>query len=174
VTAAGLSTMLLFGAISVFLQGSASWLRGTARITVNEDAQGAIRLISQELREAMSVTVDGDGLGLSYRLPEVSGDGSYVVPATWDGVDRRIELDGSDLVITADGGDERLVCRGVILTDPLSGSSAEYRIFSAGIGAITRQMSIMVVTKAYEYKQEDSRSRCRETVFLRNIPELTR
>lgn len=173
-TATGLSSMLLFGALAVFLQGSASWLRGTASITVNEDAQGAVRLISQELREAMSVTVDGDGLGLSYRLPQVDGDGNYVVPAVWDGVERRIDLDDGRIVVEAEDADDRLVCRGVILQDPRSGVGATYKIFSAGAGAITRQMTIMVVTKAYEYRQEDSRSRCRETVFLRNIPELTR
>lgn len=171
-TATGLSSMLLFGALSVFLHGSASWLRGTARITVNEDAQGAIRTMSQELREAMSVIVDADGNGLSYRLPEVDGDGAYVVPAEWDGVERRIDLEDGHLVISDPSGD-RIVCRNVQLVDPLSEAGSSYKIFSAGAGAITRQLTIMVVTKANEYRKEDSRSRARETVFLRNIPELT-
>lgn len=174
ITATGLSSMMLFGALSVFLHGSASWLRGTAKINVNEDAQGAVRAITQELREAMSVAVDGDGLGLSYRLPQVDGNGDYVVPAVWDGIERRIDLDDGRILLSADGADDKVLCRGVILTDPLSGTSATYKTFTAGAGTITRQLTVMVVTKANEYRKEDAKSRSRETVFLRNIPELTR
>lgn len=171
-TAAGLSTMLLFGAVSVFLQGSSSWLKGTARIVVNEDAQGAIRTIAQELREAMAISVASDGQSLTYRLPSKDDDGAYIIPPVWDGVNRSILLSGTNLVIRREGGTDRVVCRKVILTDPQSGSA--YKPFTPGAGTITRQLTVMVVTQLNEYKQETAKSRARETIFLRNIPELSR
>lgn len=176
VTAAGISLTVLMVAVATFLLGIATWLRGEARLDANESSQHAVREVSMILREAMAVTVDANGKGLSYRLPLKDDSGSYLQPITWDGVSRRIALtDTNSLQITSDDGTPaRTICKDVILTDPLSpGGTGAYTIFSPGAGAITRSLTVMVVLRKGQYKQETVTSRSRETIFLRNIPQLT-
>lgn len=173
-TASFMTVMVVTTAVATMLYGLSSWAKGQGRIYAETDTQKAIRLISMELREAMSVTVDGDGLGLSYRRPRFDSDGDYITPAEWDGVSRRIELVGSTLRISSDG-QFRSICSGVVLTDPLtSGGTGTYRIFQAPAGAITRQITVQVVARRNTYKSMQSYSRSRETIFLRNVPELTK
>lgn len=171
VVAAGLSTIALFGAVFLFLSGAMSWARGTGRIDAESGANLAVRSVSRELREAMTVTVDSDGAGLSYRLPAKDEDGSFTTPVTWDGVDRRIELQGSQLCVTG-SGQTRVICRGVVATDPLSNST--YRIFTAGSGAITRSLTVMIASSRNAEYNKMATSRSRETIYLRNIPQLVK
>jgi len=173
-TASFMTVMVVTTAVATLLYGLSSWAKGQGRIYAETDSQKAIRMISMELREAMSVTVDGDGLGLSYRRPQLDVNGNYITPAVWDGVNRRIELSGSTLRIVTDG-QPRTICTGVVLTDPLtSGGSGTYKIFQAPAGTITRQITVQVVTQRNTYKSLQSTSRSRETIFLRNIPEITK
>ena len=169
--ASTISVGVLFTAVMLFLFGMAQWSRGEAHITANNGSQVAVRLIASELREAMSVTVDSDGLGLSYRLPKKNESGDWITPVEWDGVERRIDYGDGDIWIT--GGGERVVCQHVVLNDPQWDGNHAYKVFSAGSGSITRQLTIMVVTRTNEYKNEWSTSRSRETIYLRNVPELT-
>ncbi len=172
VTSATLSVLVLTGAYAALLSGSTSWLKGAGSLDASATSQRATRIIATELREAMSVTVDGNGLGLSYRMPAVDGDGSFTVPPVWDNVARRIELNGSNLNIVT-GGSTRRIAAGVITTDPLSpGGTGTYRIFSAGAGTVTRQITVQLVVRKTSVKDKTVTSRSRETIFLRNIPEL--
>jgi hypothetical protein len=161
--------------ISTFLLGMGSWYRGQARIGVEGTAQQAVRSIAMKLRTAMSVTVDANGQGLSYRLPAVDGTGSFLSPATWDGVNRRVELDGTNLVLKADSQPNSTICENVITTDPLSsGGTSSYRMFSPGLGTITRSVTVMVVSQ--QTVATDTHSvfgRHRETIYFRNIPQLS-
>lgn len=173
-TASFMTVMVVTTAVATMLYGLSSWAKGQGRIYAETDSQKAIRLISMELREAMSVIVDGDGLGLSYRRPQLDVNGNYITPAVWDNVNRRIELSGSTLRIVTDG-QARTICTGVVLTDPLtSGGTGTYRVFQAPAGAITRQITVQVVTRRNTYKTMQSYSRSRETIFLRNVPELSK
>lgn len=173
-TASFMTVMVVTSAIATMLYGLSSWAKGQGRIYAESDSQKAVRIMSQELREAMVVVVDSDGLGLTYRRPELDSDGTYVTPAVWDGVTRRIELSGSNLRIVT-GGSVRVICSGVVLTDPLTtGGTGTYKIFQSGSGTITRQITVQVVTQRNSYKAEKSKSRTRETIFLRNVPELTK
>lgn len=176
ITATSISMLVLLVGCATFVLGMETWFRGQARLDANEASQQAVREISMELREAMSVTVDAGGQGLSFRRPLKDGNGSYVQPITWDGVARRLQLDGSNnLQVTAsDGTAARTLCKNVIFTDPLSaGGTGAYQIFTPGAGAITRSLTVMVVTRRGLYRQETVTSRSRETIFLRNIPQLT-
>lgn len=174
VTASTISVLVLTGAYAALLSGSKTWIKGSGAMDAEATAQRAVRKIANELRQAMSVTVDANGLGLSYRMPVVDGNGSYTVPPVWDNVVRRVELNGSNLNIVTDGSTDR-IASGVILTDPLSsGGTGTYRIFTAGAGTITRQVTVQVVVQKNTVGTYTKQSRNRETIFLRNIPELIR
>lgn len=173
--AATTSVLVLTGSIGTFVMCTKTWLQGESRIDAQSNSAGAIRTISKELREAMSITVDGSGNGLSYRKPSKTGAGDYVMPIVWDGVNRRIELNGTSVRITAEGQPSRVVCSGLRLTDPKSsGGVVPYKIFTPGAGSITRSLTIMLVPERNGTAGYKNNSRIRETIFLRNIPELTR
>jgi hypothetical protein len=173
-TASTMTVLVVGGAVGVLLLGLTSWARGQGRIMAETDSQKAVRIISQELREAMVVTVDSNGLGLTYRMPSLDSNGNYITPAEYDLVSRRIELSGTNLNIVTSGV-SRTVCTGVILTDPQSaGGTGTYKIFTAPPGTVTRQITIQVVTERNNYRAVKVTSRTRETIYLRNVLELTR
>ncbi len=170
-TAATLTVGVLFAAVSALLFGAGSWLRGLGQISAETEAKLAVVAVSQILREAMAVTVDADGRGLSFRYPVKDSEGRFVVPPVWDGVPRRIAVQGGSLVLT-EGPASRVLCRGVSSIDPKTGSS--YRVFTAPSGAIVREIAVQIVTSRDGRYANESQGRVRETVFLRNVPQLTR
>lgn len=161
--------------ISTFLMGIGSWYRGQSRIDVEGTAQKAVRNIAMTLRTSMSVTVDANGQGLTYRMPAVDGTGTFIQPATWDGITRRIELDGTNLNIITGGTQTNTICQNVITTDPLSsGGTSSYVIFTPGGGTITRSLTVMVVSSQAAYNDtQQVYGRHRETIFFRNVPQLS-
>jgi hypothetical protein len=172
--AAALSTVVLFGAISSFLSGMTSWARGQGRIDAENGSQRATRQIARELRQAMSVVVDADGNGLTYRMPAMDTGGSFKMPVIWDNVTRRIYVSNNSIYVSG-GGTARRLCTGVIGTDPQSpGGTGSYKLFTAGSGSITRSLSVMVVSRQIADKNNTAVSRSRETIFLRNIPQLVK
>ncbi len=170
VTASSLTVICLFTAISVFLMGMSSWYKGQGKMEAEGGSQAAVRRISKELREAMAVTVDSDGMGISYRRPQIDGNGNFIMPVAWDSVTRRIYMSNGSLNLLT-GETVRVIARNVTSTDPQS--NATYRMFTPGIGSITRSITVMVVLQKNSYKTENVTSRSRETIFLRNIPQLT-
>lgn len=174
VTASTISVLVLTATVLTMFVSSAAWIRGQSRIEAEGDAQKAVRAITQQLREAWQVVVDANGQGLTYIYPLRDATGAYVVPPTSDGVARRIELQGTNIVLTS-GGQTRILARGVITTDPqTTGGTGPYRIFTAGAGSVTRQVTVQVVTRRLGNRNQQLTSRNRETIFLRNVPELTR
>lgn len=174
VTASFLSIFVLAGAYAALLSGSTSWIKGSGAMDAEATAQRSVRKMASELRQAMSVVVDANGLGVTYRMPAVDGNGNYTVPPVWDTVTRRIELNGTNLNIVTNGSTKR-VASGVILTDPLSsGGTGTYRIFNAGAGTVTRQVTVQLVVRKNSVRDKTTTSRNRETIFLRNIPELVK
>lgn len=175
VISSGMTVFILVGAVSVFLLGMSTWFRGQARIDANGTSQIAVREISSELREAMFVSVDANGQGVTFQRPAKDGTGTYTQPEIWDNITRRIALNASgEIWLINNGVNARRLCKSVILTDPLSaGGTAAYQPFTAGSGTLTRSVTIMVVTQRSNYKSEKVTSRSRETIFLRNVPQLT-
>jgi len=174
ITAASITTIVLFSSIMVLIAGVGSWARGVGKINAENRCRQLVRSVANEVRSAMSVTVDGDGLGLSYRMPKLDSNGDVIAPVEWDGVERRIELVEDRLVQTI-GDTTRVLAEDVSLTDPEApDGSPDIRIFTPGSGSITRQLTIHIVTQSYGKGQEIETARARETVYLRNIPELTR
>lgn len=166
VTAAVLVTSL-----GVYIVGMMGWYRGEGNINAEMGSHTALRIIANELRQAMNVTVDPNGLGLTYTLP-LQSNGADVVPVKSDGVSRRIELDGTTLNMWANGVSRKL-CSNVILTDPLSpGGATAYQIFTPGAGTTTIAVTVMIVTKQPGYTSETLTARNRETIFIRNVPQV--
>ena len=173
ITAAGITVLVLGGAVSTLFVGSAAWARGMGKIGAEVDSQMAVRIVAQQLREAMSVKVDADGKGLTYRVPQTDKSGAYTLPISWDGRVRSVRVQKDKLVL-ADGQSNRVIASGLVFSDPVSKNGNQpYRIFTPGPGTVTRQVTIQIATSRYGVGAKKVASRSRETIFLRNIPQLT-
>jgi type II secretory pathway pseudopilin PulG len=172
VVASVLSTMVIFSALGVYLAGMESWLRGSERINAETQSRQGVRMISDYLREAMAVTVAADGRSLTYRLPQRDVNGDFIYPAMWDGVTRRIYFINGTIRHDT-GANDRVIVRNVLTTD-VGGTNANYRQFTAGPGAITRRVTVQIVTRTNDDPAVEAIGRKREVIFLRNIPELSR
>ncbi|MDI9639912.1 prepilin-type N-terminal cleavage/methylation domain-containing protein [Geitlerinema splendidum] len=186
--ASGVSVIVMSLALAVFLMVAGTWARGEGLIDGENDTRIALRVISDELREAMWVNIDANGMGLTYRKPLKDSSGNFMIPVTWDGLDRRIEMVGGRLFLESTASDRRVIARNILSTDPFlltshslqakrqSGApptAPAYRIFNANAGAITTSVTVqLVVGKRGANSGEQVRSRKRETVVLRNVPEL--
>lgn len=172
--AAALTVFVAFAAISLQYAAMRGWRNGDQQLDLDSNAQRAVRTISAELRDALSVTIDADGLGLAYSLPAINGSGAITIPMVADGVVRRIELRNNTVRVT-DGANTRVLARNVILTDPRStGGTVAYRLFIPNGGTLSRSITVMVVTQGTQVGGGLKNSRSREIVYLRNLPEPTR
>ena len=175
VTAASISTLVITGALTIFLSGMRDWARGTQRIDAETQSRQAVRAIASTLRGARQVVVAGDGQSLTFRLPPVSANGMYQATPDWDGVNRSLLYNNGNLIYRVAGSD-RILARNVVVQDPLlgSGSAGNYRIFTPSTGVITRQLTVKVVCQVTSSQGKVSLGRKRESVYLRNIPLLTK
>jgi type II secretory pathway pseudopilin PulG len=170
-TSATLNVLVLGGAATLLIGAGSSWIRGEAKVEAETSAEIGVRLIADEVRGAMSVTVDSNGQGMTYQMPAVDGTGRYVTPIAWDGVNRRIALSGSSLIKTVGTG-SRTVIKGVTLTDPQT--NAPYRIFIPGPGSITRQLTMELVVQRNGVSSKTYNARNREMIYIRNVPQITK
>jgi hypothetical protein len=171
VTGAGISAFTLIGGVGCFIAGMMSWLKGVGSMDAISKSQNSVKLISQQLREAMSVTLNADGTKVTYELPQKDVSGSYVLPLASDGVSRSFYVQNGNLIQTT-GGSSRTVTNNILSTDPATNST--YQIFSANSGTVTRQVVITLVTSRQGFRNNWTPSRSRESVYLRNIPQLSR
>jgi hypothetical protein len=170
VLASVITAIALTTALGTYMIGMMAWYRGEGNITAESGSHAAVTIISNELRQAEGVVVDPNGMGLTYELPAMDDTGTMIAPMQADGIQRRIELDGTTLNMWVNGA-QRTLCTNVVLTDP-NANGAGYQIFTAGAGATVRQVTVLVVTQAGSYGSETVTSRNRETIFLRNVPQM--
>ncbi|MCG9896312.1 MAG: hypothetical protein MH204_12640, partial [Fimbriimonadaceae bacterium] len=161
----------IFTALTIFIAGAGAWIRGSEMIDAETNSKQAVRVISDQLRQAMMVTVDNNGQGLTYRIPTRTSDGTFSAPPVWDNVSRRIFLQNGNIVLQ-EGTATRTIVRGVITTDPENGN-ASYQIFTPGAGSIVRDVTVFVVTRRNLSQGRTVSGRKREVVYLRNIPRIT-
>ncbi|MCB0826987.1 MAG: hypothetical protein KDC26_12430 [Armatimonadetes bacterium] len=181
-----MSTVVLFGVVSLLLMVMGSWARGEGRMDGENDARQAMRAMSDELREAMLVQVDADGMGLTYRKPAKNGAGDFTLPVAWDGVVRRLYYSNGSLWIS-DGATNRKIAKNVLTVDPFASAShrlneerkvgattgTAYKVFTPNPGAVITEVTMMVVISNKGGQSEETvRARKRETVVLRNVPEI--
>lgn len=175
---ATITVMAIGTACTVWLAGATSWYQGAGKIDAEMQSRLAVRTVCSEIAEAMDVTVDANGQGITFHKPARDGNGDYSTDAMGqpvsDGVDRRIYLSDGKLIYN-NGVQLRTLARNVITTDPLStGGNVPYKIFTPGAGSIIRQLTVMVATKTTGANSKAVKARKRETVFLRNIYDTTR
>ncbi len=173
-----ISSFVILGSLMTYVSGIQSWTRGMERMDVEGDSSGTVRLIADALREAMIVTVDANGLGLTYFVPERNPDGTFRTDGRGqpvsDGIARRV-FHQSGQIRFQDPEGIRIVATNVILTDPhTAGGNGAYRIFTPNAGAMVRQITVMVVTRRRSADLTFKHGRKRETIFLRNVADTTR
>lgn len=169
--AAGLSATVLVAGVGMFLVGMRSWIKGEANMVASSNSQKALRMVSNSLREAMDVTVTGGGNKVTFVLPKKAGDGSFINPMVSDGVTRTIERTGGQIVMTT-GGTSRIVARSILSREPTA--SVDYPLFTAPVGSVSRSLTIKIVAGSTGVRAETIIDRARETVYLRNVPQLSR
>ncbi|MER3414351.1 MAG: hypothetical protein C4340_00245 [Armatimonadota bacterium] len=162
---------VMLGALLALIGTLGGWAVGQARIQAEVETQRALRRITDTLQEAMWAQVDADGYGITYRLPQRDANGNIAYPLTWDGIDRRIEIDGTDLRICDDGGCTTILTN-VTTVDPNNPSSGNYLMFVAPAGATVRQVTVQIVVKRSVRDDRSVWTRARESVRLRNVPQL--
>lgn len=160
-----------FGALLALVGTLSGWATGQARIQAEVDVQRALRRVTEALQEAMWAEVDTDGLGITYRLPQRDGDGNILFPLTWDGIDRRIEIAGSDLRICDDGGCTTILTD-VTTVDPNHPTGGNYIMFVPSAGSTVRQVTVQIVVNRVVRGDQTVWARARESVRLRNVPQL--
>lgn len=164
--------LVILVSMGVFIFGSYSWMMGQAHIDAESSSENAVESIERQMRESILVTVDGDGNGVTFELPATNADGTYAIPLAWDGVTRRIQVTDGNIVMTGTDGTSRTLARGISEGDPLN-NNQPYQIFTPGPGQIPQSLTIMVATIQPDASNAPVESRSRETVFLRNVPQIT-
>lgn len=169
-----LTAIVLLGGVIALLSTMHAWYRGEARIQVELASTQALQHIRDRLREAMSVSVDTDGRGITFRLPVRDSEGKYKLPPEWDGIERRIYVDANGKLISFDGERETVLLDDVVFTDRRGGQEGPlYLPFTSGGGAIVRQVTVHLVTeKMLRAEGETAYGRVRETILLRNTPSI--
>lgn len=166
---------VVFGGLMALVSTLLSWTRGQARIDAELESQQSLRIVRDTLREAMVVTVDADGKGITYRLPSKNPDGSYVQPATWNGVTSRFFVNASNQLIQQEGATTRVLLTNLVFTDPYRTGSTAYLPFVAGSGTVTRTVTVQFVTqRMLRTGGEAAWGRVRERMLIRNSPSIIR
>lgn len=163
--------LVIAGALFALIGTLNAWDKGQARIQAELECQQALRRVTSALQEAMYAEVDADGMGITYHLPQKDAQGSILYPITWDGVVRRIELDGSTLQVCDQNGCQPLLDN-VITTDPNDPTNGTYVMFVPSAGTTVRQVTVQIVVARTLRNNETVTARAREAVRLRNVPSL--
>jgi Tfp pilus assembly protein PilW len=166
-----ISSMTLIGGVAVYISGMMSWTKGEGAIDSLNNAQNPIRLVSMELREATKVQVNSAGTYLSYELPLKDSSGDYVLPLQSDSTVRYFQLLNDDLIQVV-GSRSRVIAKHVLPQDPQTGQS--YKIFQTNGAAIARQVIVQIAASRQGYQENWEPTRARESICLRNVPQLTR
>lgn len=177
--AATISTLALVGAFSVFLSGMGSWATGSRTISAQVEADNTVALVVDALREATFVSVSLDGKTVNFRKPQYDANGNFLMDVhgspVWDGLDRTIYYDSGSIFLADGVATPWKLASNVILTDPEgTPANSPYKIFTPGLGANTREVTVKIVVKQNMPGNDKLYGRKRENVYLRNIPDSIR
>ncbi len=131
-------TMLAVAIISIVMLGSVALMMGSTRNTdksqtqnkVNTDVALAVEKVSALLDEARSITIDANGLGITYYYPAAAGSAVYTASATaTDTVQHRLYVSNGQLLCSDNVNVPILL--NVPAKDPVSGAALV--MFSSGV-----------------------------------------
>lgn len=171
VLGAGISSAVLIAGVGTFLMGMRSWVKGEANMEASSSSQKALRTVSNELREAMSITINSSGTRVDYVRPKREADGTFTNPMVGDGISRSVERVGTTLVIRT-GSTTRTLAKDILARKP--GDASDYRLFTAPAAAVSRSLTMEIVAGKPGFRAETIIERSRETLYLRNVPQLSR
>jgi len=127
----GIMSLVIFGAAGLFVNSSQSSARTQTQSNIDSDVAIAAEKLNNLLMETRSVTIDSNGLGLTYQLPPTNSDGTYTSSAkALETTFRRIYVSGTDLVTSA--APEVPILHNIPAVDP--DTNTTLRIFQSGVG----------------------------------------
>jgi Tfp pilus assembly protein PilW len=176
-TGMGVMALLVLGSLSLFAGSLRSLQRTTNDVTMTDQNARAVRKISENLRQAVSVTISNSGKTLTYSLPAmtasadpVTGEKEVVVPVTSDGLNRTYSVDFGAKTLT-DSNTGKVIVRNVWNVDTDSNSTlynlayAPFELTKVG----TRQaLTINLITRDNTSGQVRT-TRMKTTILLRNM-----
>ena len=190
-----ISVMVLGACLSMYIMGAANWARGESAISVESNSRQGVRRVVNELRQAYYVAIDANGMGLTYRRPTLDNQGNFALPLTWDGLDRRIYLSNGTLFMSDGVNPAYRVATNIVTKDPFLSSGGQnnriwsleaakddddynngnaYKIFTPGQGSVTRSVMVKLVTRNPGGLRAVVFGRNRETIYLRNVPQVAK
>lgn len=174
VTGAGVLTLVLLMGVNIMAMAYRSVHQGMQNATIENDTQYSIRYIAHRLREAAAVTVDSDGLGISFYAPAKDGNGNYVTPLTPSSVEHRFYYSDGKIYERLGDRTPKAVVDYAMNSDPTTGQSgSSFRIFRASSSGVVRMITVLLVARRSTPSGYVT-ARVREAVYLRNIPSVTR
>ncbi len=156
--AVSLVTLLALGGLTLTVSAVQTWNVDIARGSMENDIATSMRMVTEELRPAVSVVVDPDGQGLTYWLPLQDDEGNIPLPLRSDGVGRRI--------FRSTGGDElRITGRSRPIARDLAPAAEGDRLFTF---RASNRAIVIVLTCRFSTGQQTLTTTKTEVVSLRN------
>jgi len=174
---AALSLILLTisGVVALTIGGLRSFQRTSSGIDMSEANARSLRRVAQNLREAVTVTVNTDGTVIQYQMPRyastidpITGEREILDPLQADGIVREYRVSGGQLI---DGVSGRTLVRNVTLVDPDPSSSQynqTYRPFHVGTVGSSQAVTVTLMTRTTLVSGTPLFWRLKTTVLLRN------
>jgi type II secretory pathway pseudopilin PulG len=126
----GIISLLMLGTMSLFIGSTQSSDKTQVRNSVDTDVALAVERVTGYLMEARSITIDTNGLGITYRRPATNTDGTYTSSFTsLESTSHRLYVTNG--VLYSSEAVNRPILRDVPTNDPETGTAL--RIFGAGL-----------------------------------------
>ena len=144
--------------------------RSSARTQGQSDLDSGVALAAERVQgyliEARSITIDTDGLGLTYKYPTKNPDGTYTSsPAAVEATSRR--LDVSNGVLSSSDEPDRPILTDIPDVDPETGTAT--RIFSVGLSG--REVQVRLVSQKTVTGGCTQHSAITSRIRPRNMPQ---
>jgi len=138
----GIVVLAVFGMTGILVHSGRSSDRTQAQSGLDSDVALAGERVQGYLMEARSVTIDGDGLGLTYKYPTKNPDGTYTSdPTAVESTSRRLYV--SNGVLYSSDEPDRPILTDVPDVDPET--STAMRVFSVGLNI--REVQVRLVSE---------------------------
>jgi len=171
----GILSLALFGSLGLIITGLGSFTRSTVDLGNDEPTSQTIRKITENIRQAISVSVTNSGNTLNYTLPKMStsadpvtGEKEYVMPLVSDGVARSYTISGANLVEQPSG---RTLLGGLTSRDPDHSSGQFNQTYAPCVSqaAGNRQAITITLISSAMADRRIRFSKQKTTVALQNI-----